>query len=167
MNRSRKLLIVGGLLLAIWGMAYGLYYALFAEHQALDQMGAALARGFTSAAERKLPEAHAALDAYAQAQFAYIRHVDVHSHWIGLAMILIVLGVVFDRVAFRERDRYYLAVGLLAGAVIFPLGVILQTVNRGIVPQSIAILGVALVSVTLAAVAYGFARGGARRGDSS
>ncbi len=39
MSSSRRLLIVGGIALAVWGMGYGLWYAVFAEHQALDSIG--------------------------------------------------------------------------------------------------------------------------------
>jgi hypothetical protein len=160
MSGSRTLLILGGLALAVWGMSYGLWYALFDEHQTLDQIGASLATGFARAAERKMPEAHAALDAYAAAKFEYVREVDVHSHWGGLAMLLIVLGVVFDRVAFDERKRLYLAGTLIVGSAIFPLGVIWQTINAGIVPQMIAVIGSGLVTVALGAVAIGFAHSG-------
>lgn len=161
MSASRKLLLVSGLALAVWGMGYGLWYALFAEHQALDQMGGSLANAFARAAERRMPEAHAALEAFARSQFNYVRHVDVHSHWTGLAMLLIVFGAIFDRVGFDERKRFYLATMLVVGAVSFPLGVVLQTANRGPIPKALAVLGSALVILALAAVALGFARGNA------
>ncbi len=103
MSSSRKLLILGGLALAAVGMLYGLYYALFAEHQALDGMGAALTEAFVTAAERHLPQSNAAIDDYARTKYVYLRQVDVHSHWIGLAMLLIALGAAFDRVNFSER----------------------------------------------------------------
>lgn len=160
MSAARKLLVIGGLALALWGMAYGLYYAVFVEHQTLDRIGGSLATGFARAAERKMPEAQASLDAYAQAQFAYVRQVDVHSHWIGLALILFVLGIAFDRVGFSERQRFAWAMALLIGSVIFPLGVLLETVDRGPGPKAVAILGSALIIVSLAAIAWGFARGG-------
>jgi hypothetical protein len=160
MSRSRKLLIIGGLALAVGGMSDGLYYALFVEHQTLDQIGASLATGFARAAEKRMPEAHAALNTYAEAQFDYVRQIDVHSHWIGLAMLLIVLGVIFDRVGFDERARFSLAAALVLGAVLFPLGVILQTVNRGLYPQIMAVLGSGLIIIALGAVALGFARAG-------
>lgn len=158
MSRSRKLLIIGGLGLALWGMSYGLYYAIFDEHQTLERIGASLTTGFARAAERKMPDAHAAIDIYAQAKFEYVREVDVHSHWIGLAMLLIVLGVVFDRVAFNEHPRFYLAAALVVGSVVFPLGVILQTLDRGILPKAIAIVGSGLVIIALSAIALGLAR---------
>ena len=46
MSQSRKLLVIAGLLLAVIGMIYGLWYAVFDEHQTLESMGSALADGF-------------------------------------------------------------------------------------------------------------------------
>jgi hypothetical protein len=160
MSSSRKLLILGGLALASVGMLYGLYYALFAEHQALDGMGAALTEAFVTAAERHLPQSNAAIDGYARTKYVYLREVDVHSHWIGLAMLLIALGAAFDRVNFSERSRHYLAIALLSGAIIFPLGVVLQTMIPGPLPSALAIAGTVLVTGALALTAWGFARVG-------
>jgi hypothetical protein len=159
MSASRKVLLACGLALVIWAMADGLWYALFAEHQDLEHMGASVTTAFVSAAERKMPEAQAALDSYSETRFRYVRNVDVHSHWGGLALLLIVFGAIFDRVGFSERMRLYLAGMLVAGAVLFPLGVILEVPDRGILPKGIAVLGTALIIAALAAVALGFARG--------
>ncbi len=159
MHASQKLLIIGGLELALWGMAYGLYYAVFVEHQSLDQMGSSLMQGFQRAAERKMPESKAALDAYAQARYIYVRQVDVHGHWIGLGMFLIMLGIAFDRLSFQERGRRWLATAMFLGSAIFPLGVLLETVNRGWGPKSIAGFGSALMIVALSGITLGFARG--------
>ncbi|MFQ5724326.1 MAG: hypothetical protein ACE5G6_07515 [Terriglobia bacterium] len=162
MNRSRKVLLVGGLLLTLWGMGYGLYYALLDEHPTLEFMGERLATGFAHAAEGEMAQAHAALDAYAQKKYEYVREVDVHSHWTGLAMLLILLGVIFDHVAFDERRRVWLAVLLVAASALFPLGVILQTVDRGLAPQLLAAASSGILVLALGAVAVGFARGGRR-----
>src|SRR5207237_1444333 len=83
-NRARKVLVFGGLALAAFGMLYGLYYAVFVEHQTLDQMGGSLANAFVHAAQRQMADSRAALDAYASVKYDYVRQVDVHSHWIGL-----------------------------------------------------------------------------------
>ena len=156
MNSSRKLLLVGGLMLIIWGMTYGLYYALFDEHQTLETITLSLAEGFSAAAANDLRGAHAALDRYEAWKFEYVREVDVHSHWSGLALLLIILGVIFDQVAFNERTRRLLAWLLVAGSFGFPLGVILQTVNRGLLPQAVAVAGSGVLIVALTAVAVGF-----------
>ena len=155
---SRRLLVVSGVALAIWGMNFGLYYALFAEHQALDKMGGSLAAAFADGAKGDLIAAHASVQAYADTQFNYVRSVDVHSHWIGLAMLLVVLGIAFDRGGFTEGRQKLLAWLLVIGSVAFPLGVSLQTLNRGIIPQAVAAIGAGLVIIALSAAALSFAR---------
>jgi hypothetical protein len=159
MTIPRKLLIFGGLALAIWGMGYGIWYAMFIEHQTLDGLGSALATGFMRAAENRMIESRAALADAASRSYVYVRQVDAHGHWIGLGLLLLILGIAFDRVGFGERARIYLAIALLAGAVIFPLGVLLETWNRGMGPQAIAVVGSGLVIIGLCGTAWGFARG--------
>src|ERR1700753_2772411 len=105
MTLARRILILGGIALAIIGMCHGTWYAVFAEHQALDGMGGSLASAFTQAANRDSAQAQLALASYREAKYAYDRQVDAHGHWIGLAMLLIVLGIVFDRISFRENQK--------------------------------------------------------------
>lgn len=159
MSLARKLLLIGGLALAVFGMLYGLHYALFVEHQTLDRMGSSLAQAFVNAAGRDSAEAHSAVDTYASTKYDYVRQVDVHSHWIGLAMLLIVLSAAFDGVAFHERWRTWISAALVAGSFLFPLGVILQTfTHSALYASALAIFGSATVTIALATVAWGFAR---------
>ncbi|MCI0348580.1 MAG: hypothetical protein L0Z53_04070 [Acidobacteriales bacterium] len=158
LSAARRVLIAGGLALIIFAMGYGLWYALFAEHQALEGMGAALATGFAQAASGNVADSHVSLQRYASIKYDYVRHVDVHSHWGGLAMILVVLGAMFDRVGFTERYRLYLAITLLTGSVMFPLGVVLQTVTTSAIASSLAVAGSAMVIGGLVVVAIGFWR---------
>lgn len=157
MSGSRRLLIVGGIALALWGMGYGLWYAVFAEHQALNTIGASLATAFDAAASRNPGAAETAFRNYKEAKYVYDRQVDVHGHWIGLAMLLIVAGIGFDRLRFAQRYKLALASALLAGAMIFPLGVLLQTFDHGAIPRGIAILGSVLVIAALLGIALGIA----------
>jgi hypothetical protein len=159
MSGARRLLILGGIALALLGMSYGLWYAAFNEHQELEGIGKSLAMGFSAAAERNAPGAAAALEQYKEEKYSYERHVDVHSHWIGLAMLLIVLGIAFDRVAFSNGVKYLFALSLFLGAFLFPLGVLLQTYSHGPVPRAVAIAGSVLVIASLAGIALGFSRG--------
>jgi FtsH-binding integral membrane protein len=159
MTGSRKLLIFGGMALAAFGLLYGLQYALFVEHQTLDHMGGSLAQSFSAAASRNLAQSQAALEQYGETKYDYVRQVDAHSHWIGLAMLMIVLGVIFERVNFSEGIRQLVAFSLLAGSALFPLAVILQTYHHGAaVLRALAVVGSALVIAALAATAWGFAR---------
>lgn len=158
MSTARRLLILGGIGLALLGMIYGLWYAVFAEHQELDGIGKSLATGFGAAAERDSASASAALKQYKELKYAYDRHVDVHGHWIGLAMLLIVLGIAVDRVKLTERVKLLLSAGLLLGSLLFPLGVLLQTFSHGVAPRAVAVAGSVLVIASLAGMMTGFAR---------
>jgi hypothetical protein len=159
MSPARKVLLFGGLALLLWSMSYGLWYALFDEHQTLEGMGRSLSQGFVAAAERDPAGAQRHIAEYAAIKYEYVREVDVHSHWGGLAMVLLVLAFFFDRVALSEANRVRLAWALLFGAALFPAGVILQTVMAGPLPRTLAALGAALVSLAMAVVALKLAPG--------
>ena len=88
MSRSRRILLTGGIALAVFGMAYGMWYAIFAEHQALEEIGVSLSTAFSGAAQRDPPQSEAALLRYKESKYIYDRQVDVHSHWVGLAMVV-------------------------------------------------------------------------------
>lgn len=155
---ARQLLLCGGIALAILGMSYGLWYAVFAEHQALDGIGHSLASGFQAAAERNSAARDQALLQYRQAKYAYDRQVDVHGHWIGLAMLLMVLAMGLDHIGFSEKWKLLLAWTLLLGSALFPLGVLLETWSHGPIPRAVAILGAAMLTCALAGMVIGFLR---------
>ncbi|HEV2988515.1 MAG TPA: hypothetical protein VG759_08740 [Candidatus Angelobacter sp.] len=158
MKRGKQVLILGGIALALWGMSYGLWYAVFAEHQALDGIGSALAASFGDAAQRHVESADANLVHYREAKYVYDRQVDVHSHWIGLAMLLLILGIAYDHITLSERWKLLLAIELLIGAIVFPLGVLLQTSSHGPIPRGLAIAGSVLVIASLVGMSVGFVR---------
>ncbi len=160
MSGARRLLVLGGIALSLLGMGYGMWYAIFAEHQELEGIGKTLATGFSAAAERNAVAADGALKQYRELKFGYDRHVDVHGHWIGLAMLLILLGIALERMGFSERLKLFLAAGLLLGALLFPFGVLLQTYSHGSAPRALAIAGSALVIAAMAGMTLGFAREG-------
>jgi len=155
---ARQLLLFGGIALAILGMSYGLWYAVFAEHQALEGIGHSLSSGFQAAAERNSAAAENSLLQYRQAKYAYDRQVDVHGHWIGLAMLLIVLAIAFDHVSLSERSKMLLAWAMFLGSALFPFGVLMQTWSHGPLPRAIAILGSTLVTAALAGMLLGLMR---------
>ena len=162
MTRARCILLFGGIALAIVGMCHGTWYAVFAEHQALDRIGESLASAFTHAADRDTASASIALAEYRAGKYVHDRQVDAHGHWIGLAMLLVVLGIVFDRLSFTEKWKLLLAIGLLVGATVFPLSVLLQSFSHGSLPRALSIASSALLIGTLAITAFGFASGRSR-----
>lgn len=158
MNKAQKILIIGGLSLTLLGMCYGLYYALFDEHQTLHGMEISMATGFAKAAENNLPEALTAVENFADIQFEYVREVHAHSHWTSLGMLLIVLGMAFNQIAFNERHRFFIALGLLSGAIIFPLGVLLQNFSTGLLGSILSIFGTIAIIVSFFLVTWGFVK---------
>jgi hypothetical protein len=154
---SKQVLLFGGIALVVLGMCYGLWYAVFAEHQALDGIGSALTSSFSAAAQRNPALAGLGLQQYREAKYVYDRQVDVHGHWVGLGLLLIVTGIGAVRMNFAERPRLLLVITALAGSLIFPLGVLLQTWSHGPAPRAIAILGSALAIAGLTGMAAGFA----------
>jgi dipeptide/tripeptide permease len=154
-SAARRVLLLGGITLAIVGMCHGTWYAVLAEHQALDRIGGSLANAFLFASERNVAQATTALAEYREAKYAHERQVDAHGHWIGLAMLLIVLSIAFDRVALTEKQKLALAIGLLAGAVLFPLTVLLQIFNHSSTTRILAVASSALMIAALALTALG------------
>jgi hypothetical protein len=155
-STARRVLLLGGIALATVGMGHGTWYAVFAEHQALDRIGGSLANAFTLAGERNIALARAALAEYRDAKYAHERQVDAHGHWIGLAMLLMALGMAFDRIALPEKQKLALALGLLAGATLFPLTVLLQIFSHGSVARILTVASSALMIAALAIAAVGF-----------
>jgi hypothetical protein len=108
----------------------------------------------------------ASLEQYREAKYVYDRQVDVHGHWIGLAMLLIVLGIGFDRVNLTEGLKVFLALGLVVGSVVFPLGVLLQTMSHGPLPRAVAIAGSGFVIAALLGSAVGVMAPDSSRADT-
>jgi hypothetical protein len=158
MKSARRVLLIGGIALTLLGMAHGLWYAVFAEHQALEGMGSSLATGFSAAASRNAAQSEQAMLQYRQTKYVYDREVDAHGHWIGLGLLLMVLAICVNRANCSEGTRMLLAWGLAVGSLLFPVGVLLQTANHGAGPQAIAVAGSGLVIISLAGMTIAFAR---------
>ena len=155
---AKQVLLIGGLALAILGMSYGLWYAAFAEHQALDGIGQSLTASFQAVAEKDSSAAENSLLQYREEKYRYDRQVDVHGHWLGLSMLLIILAIGYDHVSFSQKLKTLFAWILLIGSALFPFGVLLQTWSHGPTPRYVAALASAMVIIALAAMVLGFLR---------
>jgi len=162
MTGSQKILLAGGLALAILGMAYGFWYALVDEHPTLERMGVSLASAFAEVAKGEMGQARESLKVYGETRFEYVREVHIHGHLVALSTLLLVLGLFFNQVAFSERVRLYLASLLVFGTVVLPLGSLLEILLTGPVPTAVALLGAVSVIGGLGAVTAGLALSAAR-----
>ena len=157
-NTSTKILLIGGFALCLLAMSYGLYYALFDEHQTLSAMGYNLANSFAQAATGDLTAARESIAVFATVSAEYRREIHAHTHWGTLSLLLILMGLFFNRVGFSECKRIAIASVLSVGAVIFPLGVLLQSYPVGIIAKLLSISGTLALIVGFAAVLIGLLR---------
>ncbi len=155
MTGSQKILLSGGLALAILGMAYGFWYAVADEHPTLERMGVSLASAFAEVAKGEMDPAREFLKTYGETRFEYIREVHTHGHLVALSTLLLVLGLFFNQLAFTERIRLYLASLLVFGTAALPLGSLLEIMLSGPVPKAVALLGAVSLVGGLGAVAAG------------
>lgn len=126
MSVPQRILILTGLFLIAFTMAFGVWYAIFDEHQTLVGMGVHMATGFAEMAAGNPEASSTALDNYADLAREYSREVHAHGHWGMLSLILIIIGLAFNRLAIGERQGLLLAWLLALSAALFPLGVLLQ-----------------------------------------
>lgn len=158
MNAPAKILIMTGLALIAMTMFFGVGYAVFDEHQTLVGMGTMMANGFAEAARGDLQAAFEAFEAYGALSREYGNEIHSHGHWGMLALILIVLGLVFNRLAFSAKQRIVLAWLLALSAALFPFGVLLQIGPAAALGEVLAILGSAGMVGGLLATVYGLLR---------
>jgi hypothetical protein len=126
MTTPQRILILTGIALIAFTMAFGVAYALFDEHQTLVGMGTQMAAGFMEASGGDMEAAYTALDSYGALSQEYRNEVHSHGHWGMLSLIIIVLGLTFDRMALGEKQGLLVACVLALSATLFPLGVLLQ-----------------------------------------
>ena len=126
MSTPQRILILTGLLLIAFTMAFGVWYAIFDEHQTLVGMGVHMATGFAEMASGNLAASNTALENYTDLSREYGREIHAHGHWGMLSLILIIIGLAFNRLAIGERQGVILAWVMALSAALFPLGVLMQ-----------------------------------------
>jgi len=126
MSSPQRVLVLTGLFLIAFTMAFGVWYAIFDEHQTLVGMGVHMATGFAEMAAGNPEASTTALENYADLSREYGREVHAHGHWGMLSLVLIIIGLAFNRLALGERQGMLLAWLLALSAALFPLGVLLQ-----------------------------------------
>ncbi len=150
----QKWLILGGLLLALLGLVYGLVYTYIVDHQTLPRLREHYRGAFVAAAEGDAAQVESELEEGQAMNYRYVRAIDVHTHWLKMASVAILLGLILPLVQWNRKARRALAVVFLAGGLIFPLGVFAQIVSDSVVPQAVAAGGAALAIVSVAGVLW-------------
>jgi hypothetical protein len=155
MNTAQRILILTGIALIACTMVFGVGYALFDVHQTQVGMGTFMATGFMEASGGNMEAAFTALDSYGALTQEYRNEVHSHGHWGMLSLVLIVLGLTFNRLAIAEKQATVLAGILAASAALFPLGVLLQIGPAAALGKIFSIAGSVGLVVGLLIVVYG------------
>lgn len=159
MSRPQKTLIVGGLLVVLLGLVYGMVYNFVVEHKTLPRLREQHRSVFVAAAEGNEEQVRNAFQHAKSANYRYVRAIDVHTHLIKMASVAILLGLVFSVVRWDEKQRFALAVLFLASAVVFPLGVFAEIFSTSVIPQGVAAGGALLAIASLAFILWGLVGG--------
>jgi hypothetical protein len=152
-NRS---LMTFGLLLATLGMTYGLWYALFDEHQTLQGLGQLMAQTFSHAAENNLEQSFNAMVSLGKLAKEYDREVHFHSHLILLSMLMMVLACCINQASYSEKILNLLALALIVGTLTFPVGVFIQSQGFALLGKILAAFGSTLFLGAFALLTLGF-----------
>jgi len=159
MHLENRILILSGLALITMTMFFGVYYAVFDEHQTLVGMGVAMMNGFVAAADGDRVAAYAALQQYGEIAAEYKREVHFHGHFGFLSLILILYGLVVHKLGYGRRARVGLASGLAISAAVFPLGVLMQIGSLTSLGTVMAVLGATGLVLAMFAIVIGVLRG--------
>lgn len=155
MTRSQWMLIATGLGLVAISMLYGFYYAVFDEHQTLEKIGVSMATGFAKAAEGDMEAARTFLQTYAVTRVEYLREVHGHSHMAVLGSVLIVIGLLLNKLTFGRVSQGILAFLLITGAVCLPLGAWFDVIIAGDLPKGLSLYGAAALILGMAGFSLG------------
>jgi hypothetical protein len=118
-----RILIFGGILIAIVGMLFGEYYAIFHLHQSgmtieseMLSSVQAVARGDDAPLARSMANIGKMLENMGTKK-------DTHTHWIQLAYLCLILGLVQPYIRLGDTWKRRWAVIMVASSFILPVGV--------------------------------------------
>ena len=85
------------------------------------------------------------------------------THIIKLATVLLLVALVYPLVSLPEKRKQTLAIVLITGICVFPLGVLAEIKVRGRSAQAVAAVGALLVILSFGGIVWGLLRGSAAR----
>lgn len=159
MTASQRWLIFSGLALAGAGMVFGFVYTYAVDHQTLPLLREAYRDAFTAAASNDAGSSQAALERAGAINHKYVRLVDVHTHVIKLAIVILLAGLVYPLVGLSEKTKKLAACCFVVGSLIYPLGVFAEVSSASLVPKVAAGGGALLVIASFAVILAGLFRG--------
>lgn len=142
MSREQNWLVTGGLLLITAGLVFGLVYGWLVEHGTLLVLKESYVAALRAAATGNTTEMRSGAQAGQEANYRLVRAVDVHTHIIKMGTVVLLAGLLWPFLGSAKKTS--VAVGLVGGAVVFPLGVFLEIYTHSVAAQAVAASGAGL-----------------------
>ena len=158
MTSANKTYIVGGLGLVLAGLIFGVYYAIFDEHQTLVAMGMAFAQSFFEAAGGNETGVAENIEILRANSYEYMREVSVHAHIIELGTLALIVSLFSHRIGWDDGRKLLIARLFIAGSLVFCLGVFSQIFVLSVLTQALAVIGSGLVILCVGVLVVGLFR---------
>ena len=121
---ARRILVVGGITLIIVGMLFGDIFAVFILHPNANGIGQALLAATRAVAAGDRTEVGRNFQLIGNALENRGTKVDAHLHMVDFGYLALLLAIVMPYVSWSEGAKKRLAVLLMVGAVVLPVGVL-------------------------------------------
>jgi hypothetical protein len=118
-----RILILGGILIALVGMLFGEYYAIFHLHQSGMTIEAEMLTSVQLVASEEREALGGPLTTIAKMLENMGTKKDTHTHWIQLAYLCLILGLVQPYIGLGPVWKRRWAVIMVASSFILPIGV--------------------------------------------
>lgn len=159
MKSPQRILLVGGLLIIVVGLVYGAAYNWLVGYDTLTTLRESYGAAVWAAASGDEATFGQALARGKQMNYRYVRVVDVHTHLIKVASLVLLLGLLYPLIPDPSKAVVRWVLVLVVGTVLFPLGVFLEIVTSSILAQAVAALGALMVITAFAALFLNISRG--------
>jgi hypothetical protein len=156
-NRASSVLLVGGLLLLVSGFLYGAAYAGWMQLGMAVPEVDILKSMVSHAAADQQELLGADFAAYGKYQMLRAINVATHTHINEMGILLMLLSFVQGLVAYSEEKRALWALIAVTGAVLMPVGILLE-IPFGVIGSVIVNTGGLAVLLSLLAMLVGMLR---------
>ena len=118
-----RILIFGGILIAIVGMLFGEYFAIFHLHQSGMTIEAEMLNSVNAVAAGDSEPIGGSMERIGKMLENMGTKKDTHTHWIQLAYLCLILGLIQPYIAIGPTWKRRWAIVLVASSFILPVGV--------------------------------------------
>lgn len=156
-QRASRVLLVGGLLLLVWGFLYGALYAAWMESGMATPEVDILKSIVANAAARQQELLGQDFAAYGNFQMFKAINAATHTHINEMGILMLLLSFAQGLLPYSERTRTRWAVAAVAGGFLLPVGILLE-IPYGVVGSVVADSAGFVVIFSLLAMLVGLLR---------